>query len=101
MRWTEQVPASAIACGEGSLEVEADSGDLALALVKIGASAYVTARVSQAVVLALRSSPELAKRLSPLPAPEVVYRLGQPVALPSGIWQVPFWAYALPRESKP
>lgn len=98
MRWVEQVPRTAIPCGEGTLVVKADSAALAQQLAKLADSAYVTGQVSEAVAKALRSSPELAKRLTPLPTPELVYRLGQPAASGAGTWQIPFQAFALPRE---
>ena len=98
MRWVERVPASAIPCGEGTFRVQADSTALAQQLAKIAESAYVTGQLSEAVSRALRGSPDLAKRLAPLPTPELVYRLGDPTGPRDGAWDIPFSAYAIPRE---
>ncbi|GAC1427161.1 MAG: hypothetical protein NVSMB62_24920 [Acidobacteriaceae bacterium] len=97
MRWVANVPANTIPCGEGVLEIQMSNADAATGVAKMGASAYVTAQVSGAVAEAIRTSPDLAQKLSPLPSPELVYALGQPVELPGPIWRIPFRAYAVPR----
>lgn len=99
MRWVQQAPPSAIPCGQGTLDVEADSKDLAEQLAKITAGAYVTAQVSEAVARALAASAELRALLSPLPRPEVVYQLDEATPLAPRRWRIPFRAFAVPRQS--
>jgi hypothetical protein len=98
MRWVEHVPAGATACGQGFLDVQGTpNAAAAMALAKIGASAYVTAQVTAAVTVALRASPTLAAKLGRVPTPELVYQLGEPTQLSGNTWRIPFYAFALPR----
>ena len=99
MRWVEGIPDAAIPCARGHLDVEALNEAVAVQLAKVGASAYVTERIAGAVATAVRASAELAEKLAPLPAPEVVYTLGAPIALSTTSWRIPFEAFALPRKS--
>lgn len=98
MRWVQQAPPSAIPCGQGTLEVEADSKDLAEQVAKIAAGAYVTAQVSEAVARALAASPELRALLSPLPRPAIVYQLEDATPLMPRKWRIPFRVFAVPRQ---
>ena len=97
MKWVADVPLTGIPCGEGSLEIQTQNAAVALSVAKMAASAYVTAQVSGAVAEAIKNTPELARRLSPLPAPELVYLLGEPTELPNSTWRIPFRAFAVPR----
>jgi hypothetical protein len=98
MRWVEDVPPRATACGQGFLDIQGlPNAAAALAVARIGESAYVTAQVGAAVAKALKASRELAEQLQRVPTPELVYRLGDPTEVAQNTWRVPFWAFAIPR----
>src|SRR4051812_48825696 len=71
MKWVAEVPATGIPCGEGTFDIQIANAEAALSIAKMASSAYVTAQVSGAAAEAIRRSPELAQKLSPLPAPEL------------------------------
>jgi hypothetical protein len=73
------------------LEVEAADETLALALARLGAGEYVTARVEGLANREIQQTMELQRKIGAMKQPRTLYTLGKPQWSDSASkWQIPF-----------